>query len=329
MRRAAAIALFVGLIAASAASAGPLSLYSTVKGDFEGFAGDVSKSLPFASTMGLNWSSAYIGKLPNFGVGLSAGIAMVPTTSIAALASQLGATSLASDLERYQHLGLPLPAALAELRVGGLVLPFDLGFKVGFIPGAAKLSAFLPHGMSVSYLLVGVEARYQLVNEGFWIPQVSVGLGYNHYQGGLVIPTGSGSVTVASLPDGSSLVFTDPDINFNWSSNSVDATIEVSKTLFYLLTPYLGAGLSLGWSSAGGGLSSPVSWNGPGAAQIDQYFTNLTNNAFTISAASTNLVPRLYGGFSVNLFVVRVDLTGMYNLSDGLLGATLGTRLQL
>ncbi len=305
------------------------SLYSDVKNDFQGFTDEVAGSLPFASTMGLNWSSAYIGKFPNFGIGLSAGFAMVPTTAIASLAHEFGATSLASTLDGYRHLGLPFPAVLAEARIGGFLRPFDVGFKVGFIPNEAKLSAFLPNGMTANYFLIGVDARYLLVKEQFFVPQISVGLGFNHYQGGLVVPTGSGSITVASLPNGDSLSFSDPDLNFAWSSNSLDATVEVSKTIFYLLTPYLGMGLSYGWSSAGGGLSSSANWTGPGAAQISQYFTNLTNNAFTISGSSANFVPRLYGGLSVNLFIVRVDATLLYDLSDGLLGATVGARLQV
>ena len=38
---------------------------------------------------------------------------------------------------------------------------------------------------------------------------------------------------------------------------------------------------------------------------------------------------RLYGGVSVNLFIVKIDVTGMYDLLGGNYGLTLGTRIQL
>ena len=93
--------------------------------------------------------------------------------------------------------------------------------------------------------------------------------------------------------NGASLSFTDPALDFSWSSNSLDATVEVRRT-------------------------------GPDASQISQYFTKLTNNASIV-----DVVPRLYGGLSVNLFVIRVDATVLYDLSDGLLGAPVGARLQV
>ncbi|HUX22859.1 MAG TPA: hypothetical protein VMW69_16605, partial [Spirochaetia bacterium] len=47
--------------------------FSSVQTSFQSFADDVASSLPYASTIGLNWSWSYIGKLPHFGVGLAGG----------------------------------------------------------------------------------------------------------------------------------------------------------------------------------------------------------------------------------------------------------------
>ena len=102
-----------------------------VKG-FTDFAGDVATSLPFASQIGLDWSSAYIGQFPHFGVGLAAGAVMIPTNGIQEVANDLQ-INLPSELTQ-PHLGLPIPAAVVEARIGGFILPFDLGLKFGTIP---------------------------------------------------------------------------------------------------------------------------------------------------------------------------------------------------
>jgi hypothetical protein len=38
---------------------------------------------------------------------------------------------------------------------------------------------------------------------------------------------------------------------------------------------------------------------------------------------------RAFGGLSVNLLIVRVDATLMYNIFDGNIGASIGARIQL
>ena len=38
---------------------------------------------------------------------------------------------------------------------------------------------------------------------------------------------------------------------------------------------------------------------------------------------------RTFGGLSINLLALRVDATGMYNISDGSFGASVGVRIQL
>jgi hypothetical protein len=74
-------------------------------------------------------------------------------------------------------------------------------------------------------------------------------------------------------------------------------------------------------------------------AELDELKTNLkaaglgdiavTTNGFVSIIENSGVSFRAFGGLSVNLTVIRIDLTGMYNLTDQNWGISLGTRFQL
>ena len=119
---------------------------------FEGFAGGVAGALPLNSTIGLNWSDAYIGQLfempPHFGVGLTVGVSTIPYSAIVGVLDTFG---IKGDLESepgfqyIQQFGLPFPAYAFDARIGGFIFPFDLGFKFGFLPRDFDLASIMPN----------------------------------------------------------------------------------------------------------------------------------------------------------------------------------------
>ena len=319
-----------------------------VESAFQSFSSDVASSLPFASAMGLNWSWAYIGKFPNFGVGLAAGAVTLPTSGFYAVANQLGVAATLPAPLNDPNLGLPLPAYVAEARIGGIFLPFDVGIKAGFIPKQVSLGALLPSGMNLDFHLYGLQVRYQLMKEKFLLPSISVGAAVNHFDGEIGMTTGN-TVTITSVQTAPStyenVYMTAPTVSFNWKSNSLDASVEMSKHILLLFTPYVGAGVSYGFSSAGGGVSSkllvgssPSTATAPSQTEIDQInqylaangqsTVNFNNLGFTASAAANGWSARAFGGLSVNIFFIKIDGTVMYNFMTGKVGATVGTRLQ-
>jgi len=320
--------------------------FSQIQTDFGQFADDIATTLPAASTIGLNWSSAYIGQLPHFGIGLATGFLMAPTTGLDALAGDFGMSSLSSALGGYSGMiGVPIPAAVLEARIGGLFLPFDVGIKVGFIPNQTNLGNFLPAGMNLNFHLYGIDIRYPLVKEGLLKPAVSVGLGFNHFDGYFSAPVGS-TITVGSIYDptisaNQTLTMAAPDALFKWNSNAIDATIQVSKSILYILTPYVGFGATYGISQAGGGLSAKMQLNGVDMTQaqaqaIEQYYAAATgqtvsfdpSQGFTVLKNANGFSFRVYAGTSLNIWVLKLDVDGIYNLSTGKLGMNLGTRVQ-
>ncbi|MCL2184946.1 MAG: hypothetical protein FWB86_03705 [Treponema sp.] len=300
------------------------------------FSSNIAQALPFNSTMGLNWSDAYIGQLfgvpPRFGVGLTVGATFIPIVDMNELLDMFNI-----KLPIEISLGLPLPSYTVEGRIGGIILPFDLGVKVGWIP-----SFDLPYvDVGLKYLLFGVDLRYSLLPKNIPIVKLSVGLGYNYLTGGL-----SKSIPAGGLP---SFEFSDPDLGIDYSLDIADPTIYLdwnthcfevkAQASFSLLiiTPYAGIGFSYAKSEAGYRAKTDVTVNG-GAVELDDVMDllqdtfgleNLSPNGFGAMKSAENYNLRAYGGISFNLTKVRIDLTLMYNFFSKSLGGTIGTRFQM
>ncbi len=349
-----ALSVFVG----TGAFAQTTPTISSLQGDFDQFAQGMASSLPFASTMGLNWSWSYIGKLPHFGVGASAGFIMLPVDALTNVTSALNIPTnfLPSQFSNVAG-GLPFPAYTLEGRLGGIGLPFDIGVKYGFIPAGVQTSinqafsnALNVNGAAFDFKLYGAELRYELVKEKFLIPEISVGVGLNHIQGNIVLPTNLGFNRSFTDPNGGTynVAMSNPDLGFNWNSTSVDAKVQVSKKILLLVTPYVGAGLSYGFSNAGGGLSAQsttVDYTDPsgntttiqpGSQQYNDLLTYLSNQGISFDpskglnfgAKANGFSARAFAGASINLWFVKVDATLMYNVLTSKLGATIGARAQ-
>lgn len=315
----------------------PALAQNTQIADIQKGAEDVAKAmaraLPFNSTVGLNWSDAYIGQLlslpPHFGVGIVGGMTTLDSADMTGILESMG-----GDLGDIPEK-LPFPAMAAEGRIGGFILPFDLGLKVGFIPGPLADSI---KDVTLDYFLVGGDVRYALFKGGLILPKVSVGFGINHLSGAFGTTVSGGQAF--DLPGGNTLKATDPEIGFEWENTTFELKAQVSKSLL-IITPYAGLGAAYGRSTAGYYLKSDVLYNDNpiGPAQVTEIKQLLTNAGITppdVSATGmsssydvSGWAIRAFGGLSLNMLVLKFDLTGMYNLTDGNYGASLGLRLQL
>jgi hypothetical protein len=299
------------------------------------FSASLAKSLPLNSSLGLNWSDAYIGQLlgppPHFGVGLSAGVSTMDFDAVNGLMEILG-SGLPFDLGK-----MILPGYTSEVRVGGFILPFDAGIKVGILPD------FTLSDISLDYTNVGGDIRYALLEGNPLLPVVSLGLGVNYLRGGIstTVPTGM-SFSFTEGPGGAphTLALSDAELGFSWETTALDLTAQVSKS-FILVTPYLGLGVNYAWSKAGyavktdltydgtpltagelAALKSALSTAGLSGIDVDETgFSSIINN--------DGLGLRLFGGLSFNIAVIRIDLTALYGLLSGDFGGTLGLRFQL
>ncbi len=314
-----------------------------LQASFEGFTDSMSAVLPLNAAVGLTWSDAYIGHLPHFGVGVTGGAAFIPADEIKPLLADMG-YELPSELD---SLGIPLPAAMIEGRLGGIGLPFDIGVKFGFIPEAAQEALAESAGdLSVDYLAFGADIRYSLIKERLLIPGVSVGAGFNYIKGGISTPIGGDQNF--HYDDGSTdhyVKITNPDLGLTWESKSIDLKLQVSKSVLFL-TPYAGLGAAYGFSSAGYSLDSDVLYSTDDSsyspitpaqqadleaalAQGGIEAPDFSATGISYSAPADGWSFRAFGGFSVDLLALRLDLTAMYDFLAQTLAASAGVRIQL
>jgi hypothetical protein len=297
------------------------------------FSAALAKSLPFNTALGLNWADAYIGKVfpgmpPHFGAGFSLGYTTMDFSAFEDLMGQFG-FAIPGGFKLGQMV---LPAYTAEARVGGFFLPFDMGFKFGFLNDVGSASA------KINYTLVGGEIRYALLEGGPILPAVSLGVGLNHLKGEFTGSAGSG--VSYGIGSGETLDLSKPTVGLQWETLALDLKAQVSKS-FLIITPYLGFGVSHAWSSAGYSVEADVTYKGAAldpatkdrinaglkSAGVEGIDFNGKGIATIIEETGWSL--RGFGGLSINLALFRLDLTGLYNFFDHNYGITLGTRFQL
>ncbi|MDR2149268.1 MAG: hypothetical protein LBO67_00275 [Spirochaetaceae bacterium] len=312
-----------------------------LKGDLENKIDSFSKSmagvLPFTATIGLNWSDAYIGNFPHFGVGLSGGFTAMNIDSFDELLDLFGADTL---LPSWLNLdtGILIPAYALEARLGGLVLPFDIGVKFGYIPQEAK--ELLGEGIRFDYLTAGAEIRYALLKQNLILPNVSVGVGYNYLKGsiGMALPVSPGGFTIGI----NSISVLSPILDLLWETHSIDFNAQVSKS-FLILTPYLGMGASYAKPRAGYKISAKL--DDTVKDQLEDAGIDFDDSGFSAIKEADGWGYRAFGGLSFDLLLLRFDLTALYSFGgdsekiknifngsadlDGNWGITFGIRCQL
>jgi hypothetical protein len=191
---------------------------------------------------------------------------------------------------------------------------------------------------TLNYLMVGGDFRYALLREEGWKPTISVGIGFTYTKVGLKSSIGEDTdVDISSLGtgySGSSLTIEAPELDFSMDNKTLDFKIQVSKKIF-IITPYLGLGASYGWSTVDFGanvtnddtnVSSGKNWK--------QDIANLTGISISDTSLSKSVEysgfgVRGFGGLSLNIFVLRIDVTGLYDIINQYWGASLGVRIQI
>lgn len=314
--------------------------YRTFEDSFESFASDMASSLPLNSSIGNNTPDAYIGQLlsvpPHFSLGVTTGASTIPYKSVKAVMTDLDLDDGA--IEQFSGLGVPLPAYTVDARVGGFILPFDVGLKLGGVPR----TDFGVMPAELEYFLVGADVRYAVIEQGAVLPNVSVGVGYNYLSGQVFVPDVYSNEYTFEIPgSGDELSFSDPDLTFNWRSSVIDFKVQASKQ-FLVVTPFAGLGTSLGISSAGGGLESELQYKGTAAdssdiKDIEDAFEGAGFDAPDLDPDQGILIGsdvhgwglRAFGGVGFNILALKLDVGLGYDVLGSNLMGSLSGRFQL
>jgi hypothetical protein len=291
----------------------------------DAFSAQLADSLPLNSAQGLNWSSAYIGQLlgipPHFGVGISAGVTMIKAEKLSALTDAFGVSMPIEGM-------FPNPGYTVEGRIGGFVLPFDVGLKVGYIPPVG------PDEFQLEYFLMGGDFRYALLEGDVALPELSLGVGVNYLSGGILAKIGD--ITFNWKDVNSSLNLKSPSLDFSWETLSFELKAQISKSVL-IVTPGLGIGINYAKTKAGYTATTELTANGKTLDDFAREFGVKFDgdNGFSSIKEISGFGMRLFGGISFNLAVIRIDITAQAatgnNFNFGALsyGAGLAVRFQL
>ncbi len=282
--------------------------------------------VPNLATMTNVYPDAYIGQLwglpPHFALGLlNVSATMMDVKPVKAALDAIGGAGTSSAIPTDY---LALPTLAFDIRLGGIILPFDFGVGInvlnkGMLGGVAGIfgaketvdSMFDDYGLNVDFLTVALDFRYNILKEGVFRPNISVGGGYT-YLGGAIGANVSGI-----------------SVDFAYKTHMVYLSAQVSKKILFI-TPYIGAKLSteyvrVDWSY-GLDVLEPLNkiLEASGEAPIPLSYGNTVKKPFF-----THFIPQLYGGIGINLFVIRLNTAVSYDIARNLPSASVSLRFQL
>lgn len=277
----------------------PNYIADTINPGLGDFAEQLAISIPQAATQQNVWADAYIGKSfpsvpPHFGGGVNMALTHIDTSGLAEAASALGIDNIEDSYY--------FPCFTADLRVGGVLLPFDVDIAV-MKTGTIDTSVF-GSDLSVDFFTIGADVRYALLEGGLIFPKLSVGAGYFYNQGTFGASSDNGSATI------------------DYKVHTLYGQVQVSKS-FLLFTPFLGLrGLVSKYDN-----TYDWEYKGSYASQIEAAASLLGKTVETKGSGSYKsdafdfggIQPQVFAGVGVNFLVLQATLSvsaDLRNLGD-------------
>lgn len=293
------------------------SYSQSISSGLDDFAGALAVAVPQAATQQNVWADAYIGKLfPSvpfhLGGGFNVGVTHIDTSGLAKAAKTLDISGIKDDYY--------FPVFTADLRIGGIFLPFD--FDIAVMKTGTLSTDKFGCDLDVSLFTIGADFRYALLEGGLVLPKLSVGLGYFYNEGSF----GAGS--------------SNAETNIDYKVHTMYAQAQLSKKILFL-TPFVGLrGLvskynnTWDWSLKGSALTSANSANDALVA-LGQTARKTSDNGekksenFDFNA----IQPQIYAGLGVNFFVLQATLSVTADLrhitDDGLWSGAFSLRVKI
>lgn len=282
--------------------------YTTAINGFNDFSDVLTDVLPNTQTQQNVWSQAWIGGLPHFGFGLNAGASELDVTALKDVASALGID--VGDL-RDSYV---MPTVTADIRIGGFILPFDIGFnicsldssKIGALETAIDPVAF-------DFFTVGGDIRYAVIRGGGIFPRLSVGGGFSYTDGG---------VSVSDNGSKAALDFT---------STTVFLSTQASVKLLCLV-PFVGGRVmfnktNVDWSAKADWVQLSGNSDFADAQKWGLLPTNFSGGSE--SGYFEDIRPQLYGGLSLDMLILDLTASASYDFLAKIPSGAVSVRLSL
>lgn len=260
---------------------------STINDGLDDFAGELGIAVPQAAVQQNVYADAFIGKVfpsvpPHFAVGFNAGLTHINTEGLADAADKLGI----SDVEDNYYF----PVMNADVRIGGVFLPFDVGLsfmKLNNLDFAAAGT-----DLTIDFFTIAADVRYAILEDGLVKPGLSVGAGYSY---------NSGSFEIGN---------DDAEASVDYKVHTMYVSAQISKALNIPVvkigfTPFVGVRAVLSK------YDNDYDWKVKNStAVLAATTTGIAYSGSGSNSQSTfgNFQPQLYGGLGFNFMVVQ--LTG-------------------
>lgn len=267
------------------------------------------------NTQGLQnvWAESWIGHIlpkPNFGFGINTGVSSMDISPLIDTAKALG-----MDVDAPSTLAFP--TLTADARVGGFILPFDVGFVVSSLDSSKLGLNSLISPVSFNYFTVGGDIRYCVWKMLLFKTRVSVGAGAYHTSG------------FVEADDSSA----DAKLDFNSTTLSLSAQ---ASAKFLFVTPFAGARVmfsktNVDWSFKDVKWESILGSGNSGiiADALTYGFLPISFSGGAESGYFDDVRPVLYGGAALNLLVMDITLSGAYDFLSQIPSGALSLRLSL
>ena len=274
---------------------------STVLDGMDDMGDNLLDAIPVSQSMQTVYAEAWIGKLIpgfHFGVGINVSAAKLDVTPIKEVCQAMDVDT--KDLPD----NLAFPTICGDIRLGGIVFPFDVGFSfVKF--DSSKYDSIKSNidPMTFDYLSVGGDVRYALLKGGAFKPKVSVGAGYYFTKGSFSISEDEADV----------------DISFDSSLFFLEAQASIKALCF---VPFVGTKLMISKANfdwdANANWASILSDNSNNSNLAVAQEWGLLPEHLGDSYSSTAFHPMIYGGLGLDLFILNLTVSGGYDFTSGL-----------
>ena len=286
---------------------------TTTTDGLDDFCKDLCDSLPNSQTQQNVWAEAWIGKLlpfPHMGFGINAGASKMDIKAL-----KDAAAALSIDMKDLKD-SYVLPTVTADIRLGGIILPFDAGLTLMSIDTSkigSMESAMDP--VSFDFFTIGGDVRYALLQGGGIRPKVSVGGGFYYTDGSVKVEDDTA------------------DASLSFKSTTLFASAQASVKLICLV-PFVGGRVLFSktnvdwevdakWGNILSGSSSDIA-NVAKWGILPSNFSGSGESGFF-----EDIHPQLFGGVGFDLLILNITASLSYDIASKIPAGALSVRLAL
>lgn len=289
------------------------SPFTVAENGLNDFCDDLADVIPNSQTQQNVYAEAWIGKIfPgfHFGAGVNAGVSALDVSTLKDAALALGV----DDVKDINDT-LVFPTITVDARLGGIILPFDIGVTAMSIDTSKMDSvdkAIDP--VAIDFFTLGADIRYAIFQGGFMRPKWSVGAGFYYTKGGVDVDDDTAK---ASL---------------DFKSTTFMVNTQASIKLLCLV-PFIGGRALFSKTSVDWKVNAD--WASIIADKADSYYDGVRDaltwgilpSSFSGSSSGFSVYPQVFGGIGLDLLFLNITVSGSYDIASKIPSAAVSVRI--